>query len=134
MGFIKSFITALVSTLVIDYIWLALLTEHFYQVHLGFLLRQSDGALDPIWQSAVMVYLAIALAIVVFVVPKANGKLKAAFGWGALFGALLYGVYDFTNHATIVNWPFQVVVVDVLWGAFLCGTVSLITTFFHRSA
>lgn len=131
MEFTKRFFTALLSTLILDFLWLGFIAKDFYDKHIGFLLRKTDGALDPIWPSAFMVYIAITLGIVVFVVPKAEGSKKSAFLLGALFGAILYGVYDFTNHATLANWPFRMVVVDVIWGACLCGAVSVITTHFQ---
>lgn len=134
MDFLKRFTVTLLSMAVLDFIWLALLANKFYQENIGFLLRLSEGRLAPIWSGAVVVYLAIALGIVFFVVPKARGRWKSAFGWGAIFGAILYGVYDFTNYATLANWPFIVVVVDVLWGMCLCATVSAITAYFDKKA
>lgn len=131
MEFIKRFTTAIIATLILDFLWLGFIAKDFYDDNIGFLLRKLDGALAPIWPSAFMVYIAIALGITVFVVPKAKGSRKAAFVFGALFGAILYGVYDFTNHATLANWPFRMVVVDVIWGACLCGAVSAITTHFQ---
>ena len=39
-----------------------------------------------------------------------------ALGYGALFGLVVYGVYDFTNLSTLRDWPLIVAVVDVAWG------------------
>lgn len=128
MEFIKHFSKAIIATLILDFLWLGLIANNFYDNQIGMLLRKSDGALAPIWPSAFMVYIAIALGITAFVLPKADGNRKSAFAWGALFGAILYGVYDFTNHATLTHWPFTMVVIDLIWGALLCGTVSAICT------
>ena len=34
----------------------------------------------------------------------------------ALFGLVVYGVYDFTNYSTLRQWPFVLTVADVAWG------------------
>ena len=41
---------------------------------------------------------------------------KTAAGYGALFGFLVYGVYDFTNFSTLRQWPFVLTLVDTAWG------------------
>ena len=43
--------------------------------------------------------------------------LAAAIGYGALFGLVVYGVYDFTNYSTLRQWPFVLTLADVAWGA-----------------
>ena len=41
---------------------------------------------------------------------------RAYYACGALFGLVVYGVYDFTNYATLRHWPFALTLVDVAWG------------------
>lgn len=133
MDFIKAFSTALVCSFALDMLWLGVIAKKLYDDNIGFLLRKSNGNLAPYWPSAIMVYLAIALGVVIFVTPKANGNLIAALLWGAAFGAVTYGIYDFTNHAILANWPLKISIIDIIWGATLCGTVSLVTTYVTRS-
>jgi uncharacterized membrane protein len=45
--------------------------------------------------------------------------IAAAFG--ALFGRVVYGVYDFTNYSTLPQWPFVLTLADVGWG--MCASV-----------
>jgi len=40
---------------------------------------------------------------------------------GAILGAVAYGTYEFTNFATLRGWSWQMVTVDVMWGAVLTG-------------
>ena len=40
--------------------------------------------------------------------------LAAAFG--ALFGLVVYGVYDFTNYSTLRQWPLVLALADTAWG------------------
>ena len=51
----------------------------------------------------------------VFVIPRAP-TLGSAAGYGALFGLVVYGVYDFTNYSTLRQWPFVLTLADVAWG------------------
>lgn len=126
MEFIKLFATALITSFIMDMIWLGVVAKQLYENNIGFLLRKSNGSLAPIWPSALLVYLAIVLGIILFVVPKANGNAAAALLWGAVFGAITYGIYDFTNYAIIANWPLKITIIDFIWGMVLCGTTSFI--------
>ena len=42
-----------------------------------------------------------------------------------LLGVLIYGVYDFTNYATLKKWTLAFSIKDTLWG----GTVFTLSTF-----
>ena len=44
---------------------------------------------------------------------------------GALFGVVVYGVYDFTNYSTLRQWPFALTLVDVAWGAVASAAASV---------
>ena len=78
----------------------------------------------------IMVYGAIAWALLAFgleyfVISQTNNKYQS-FIKGALLGLVIYGVYDFTNMATIKRWTTGFVVQDVLWGVILCGSIAYI--------
>jgi len=51
----------------------------------------------------------------------AAGQPSLALLNGALIGALAYGTYEFTNLATLRNWSWQMVAVDLTWGSALTG-------------
>ena len=78
----------------------------------------------------IMVYGAIAWALLAFgveyfAIGQSNSKYQA-FTKGALMGLVIYGIYDFTNMATIKGWTHQFIFQDVLWGTLLCGTIAYI--------
>lgn len=127
MDTIKLLITALITSFILDMIWLGVIAKDLYETNIGFLLRKVDGKLAPVWSSAAVVYLAIVSGIILFVIPKANGSTFYALIWGAIFGGITYAIYDFTNHATLANWPFKIVMIDIAWGMFLCGVTSCVT-------
>lgn len=102
----------------LDAVWLGALMTSFYRDQLRPIARlAANGGLAPHWPAAAAVYLLLGLGVSLLAVPRAP-TLPAAFLSGAIFGAVVYGVYDFTNFATLRDWPFAVVLVDVAWGTF----------------
>jgi uncharacterized membrane protein len=47
-----------------------------------------------------------------------------AFAYGAGFGFVTYGIYDFTNYATLKSYPLVLLAADLAWGTFVCGLTS----------
>ena len=43
---------------------------------------------------------------------------------GAVYGLVLYGVYDFTNRAILEKWSLRLALADVAWGMVLNGTMT----------
>ena len=122
--FLKVYAVTTSVFLVLDFLWLGLLMSEFYQSQLGTLARRSGDSLAPVWWPAVLVYLIIPASLILFVVPKARtGSTLSALFWGFAFGAILYGVYDFTNYSTLDHWPLRLALVDTAWG----GTVSALS-------
>lgn len=106
----------------IDAIWLTQMASRLYQPTIGHLL-----APEPDLLAALVFYLLYILGMVVFTVRPAqhDTSLKAAAGRGALFGLVAYATYDLTNQATLINWPWFVTFIDLIWGTFLTGTATL---------
>jgi uncharacterized membrane protein len=129
MQILKLFFSALVVCFLLDMVWLGFIAKNLYVTTIGSLLRKSGDTLVPNWPAAVLVYLCIAGGIVLFVLPKVNGNYLLALVWGALFGVVTYGIYDFTNFSILNNWPFKITIVDFVWGTVLCALVTLFTTY-----
>ena len=100
----------------LDGVWLGLLMKNFYRDQLAPIARLSEGSFAPNWTAALVVYVALGAGIACFAVPRAS-TLWSAAGYGALFGLVTYGVYDFTNYSTLRQWPLALTLVDVAWGA-----------------
>lgn len=117
--YIASFVMTIVSTAAIDYVWLGQIMKNFYIKELG-------KAIVPNIPAALGVYVAMALLILVFVLPTAGPSYMRVIGYGALFGFLTYAFYDLTNLAILTTWTARLAIVDVLWGTVLCSIVSVI--------
>lgn len=123
MEILKKLLLTLVVFLGIDFVWLGLIAKNFYDQELSRFNRTLNL---PV---AFLDYFLIILGLVVFVLPRAAESPLQALIWGALFGLIAYGVYDLTNLATLADWTIRMTIVDMLWGAIVCGLVSFIVTF-----
>ncbi len=110
----------LVFFLAADMLWLGLLMTGSYQAWIGPLMRE-----QPLLLPAAVFYLLYPVGLVVFAVRPGLEKQS----WmhcatlGAFFGLLAYGTYDLSNLATLKGWPWQLTLVDMVWGAALsCGS------------
>ena len=134
---LKTFIAALIVIPVLDFIWLGLIASGFYTARMTEVARLVDGKLKPVYWAAFAVYLLLALGLSFF----ADRSIQEAQTWweaflvSAVFGFVVYGVYDFTNHATLRQWPLSLLTADILWGAFVCGLSGLAAyVLIHRFA
>jgi uncharacterized membrane protein len=109
-----------VAFMVLDGVWLGLVVKNFYRDQLAPIVRLADGGIAPNWPAAFVVYVLLGIGIALFVIPHAPTVALAA-AHGALFGLVVYGVYDFTNYSTLRQWPFVLALADVAWGAVASG-------------
>lgn len=97
-----------------------------YKSEIGSLMPINEaGSVDFNAYAGYAVYLLLACGLVFFVLPKA-GNISQAILWGALFGFIVYGVYDMTNLTILKDWNIKVSIYDMLWGTFATGLLSSI--------
>lgn len=115
--------TGILAFMILDGIWLGFVMKKFYVTQLAPLGRIVDGGFVPVWSAALLVYVCLGLGIAVFVVPRADTVTAAAL-FGALFGFVVYGVYDMTNYSTLTQWPLGLAIADIAWGTFASAVVA----------
>lgn len=128
--FLIAYFSSLISLLALDYLWLSTMLSRFYSQKLSHLTAQT-----PSYTPAVFFYIIYAIGVTVLIVYPAlesNHSLFKVFLFGGLFGLCAYGAYDLTNQATLRDWPTIVTVVDLLWGSFLTGVVSVIAVYITK--
>lgn len=115
------FLTAIVFFSV-DMLWLGFVAKGIYNKYLGNFL---SGQVN--WPAAIIFYLLFIVGIFIFVITPAtkNQSFNYALLYGALFGFFTYATYDLTNYATLKGWPWQIVIIDILWGTVLTAIVSI---------
>ena len=124
MTSIASVLVGIIGFVILDGIWLGLVMKDFYRTQLAPIGRIVDGAFVPVWSAAALVYVLLGLGVAVFVVPRAHSVGQAG-AFGALFGLVVYGVYDLTNYSTLKDWPVQLTIADIVWGGVACAVVSI---------
>jgi len=114
---------------VIDMVWLGAVAKGFYRRHLGDFLAAKFN-----WPAAMIFYLLFIVGILVFAVLPGLEKqsLIHCVVMGVLFGFFTYATYDLTNLATLQDWPLVIVVVDIVWGMVLSGSVATISFLLAR--
>lgn len=124
MQALKLFFATLIVCICLDATWLFLIAKNAYMQALGGLMRKSGEAFAPNFAAIIAVYVLLVIGVLVFVLPRAETNLSAFF-WGALFGLILYGVFNFTNFGVLANWPITISLLDLAWGMLLCALTSL---------
>ncbi len=124
---VKAYLLLLIFLGILDGIWLGFIARPFYVKHIGAIMRDT-----LYWPPALLFYFSYAAGVLFFVVFPAieKGSVLRAITTGAFFGFLCYMAYDFTNHATLKDFPFIVVIADIAWGmivtAISAGAVAFI--------
>jgi len=118
---ILQFLVVAAAFAIIDAIWLKTMNP-FYRRQIGDLLADK-----PNLGYAVAFYVIYIAGIVFFALRPAldGGSWLSAVGYGAALGTFAYATYDLTNAATLKTWPWQLIVVDILWGAALTALATL---------
>ena len=124
MMYLKIFGVALVFFFAIDLLWLGLIAKNMYAKHLGFIMAPKVK-----WVAAIIFYVLFVIALAFFVIHPAIEKQSWSYALlvGMFFGFITYATYDLTNLATLQDWPIFITIVDLAWGSFLGGAVSILT-------
>ncbi len=127
--FFKLFFTSALSFALLDFLWLGYIIAPFNLRHLADIGRFKGSQFDLLLGPAIMTYVLMAASVFFFVLPKVavEDSLWSAFLTGSLMGLIIYGVFDMTNLAILKNYPLPFALVDIAWGTFVFGAVTLIT-------
>jgi len=120
-----------VAFMVLDGVWLGLLMKTFYRDQLAPIVRLANGGIAPNWPAALVVYALLGTGIALFVIPRAP-TVPLAAAYGAMFGLVVYGVYDFTNYSTLRQWPLVLAFADAAWGVVASAACATAVRFVVR--
>ncbi len=127
--YIVAYFATMIVFFAIDFVWLSRVASSFYRDQIGGLLLD-----DFKMGYAAGFYLLYGIGIVVFAVrPGLESGLGTALLYGALFGFMCYGTYDFTNLATLKGYTPTVAFTDLIWGTCLTGASALAGTWITRA-
>ena len=113
---IKFILTAIILV-AIEAVYLRLMLPYFNSQ-----IKKIQGKkITPRLYSVVIVYIIIITGLYYFII----GPNKSAKD-GAFFGLVIYGIFNFTNHALLDNYSLSLVMIDLIWGMTICGTTTLL--------
>ena len=128
---IKSLLIILVLFLIID---IPMITKFNYEMYKKQFLRiNNDKTVKDIYIGGIVAYACLVFGIYYFVIKNnMNNSLTTIAKSGALFGFIVYGIYNGTNKATIAEFGMEEAIIDTLWGTTLCALISVITIYFIK--
>lgn len=106
-----------IIVLILDLIWI-----HFFLLDpFSRMIQEVQGSPMVVKPIAAFVAYFILILFIYLNLKKADNYYEAF-----LMGALLYGVYDSTNYATLTNWNLYIAIIDVIWGGILLVSTKYI--------
>ena len=126
-------VLCIIASIIVDVPYLYLNMDLFNKTILKI---NSKGYPKNRMYSALLVYIAIAIGITVFVLPKINTtktltiRMQDSLIYGGLFGLVSYGIFDFTTHFMFESWNINIALMDTIWGGVLCSIVSFIMSYY----
>jgi len=113
----------------LDFIWLSLMTGSVYKPQIGHLLLDKPNIL--IFAIFYLLY-PIGMTIISIHPNLETLNWPHALAIGALLGLIAYGTYDLTNLGTLKGWTLTISVVDAAWGTVATGLASAATVLIFR--
>lgn len=113
-------IILVITVLVLDYIGLTYLFNDVWKKQI-FAIQNKEMKVNV--YGALFSYIFLLLGLVIFVQPLIKNDFDC-IKYGALYGLVVFGVFDMTNLAIIEDYQWKTSVIDISWGMFI-STVAL---------
>ncbi|NBX84846.1 MAG: DUF2177 family protein [Gammaproteobacteria bacterium] len=125
-------LVSMVVMLGLDGLWIGVIARSSYYTAYGHILNLHHGQLQPVWWAAALVYVLLLFGVHYYGFCMLKISWKQVVIQAAIFGWVVYGVYDFTCLALFKSWPIIMTCIDVVWGGVLCGLTAFLTLLFCR--
>ena len=82
----------------------------------------------------IICFFVLAFGYTYFILPRIRDEaiIQDSLKYGAVFGLVVYAVYDLTNLSTFGKYETTTAIVDILWGGILGFLVSVLGAFTRR--
>jgi uncharacterized membrane protein len=122
-----TFLSVYVLYMLLDTPYLYLMSNTYSKI----VKNISGKSLTNRYYSGAIVYIALALGLITFVIPKVRTNslmniVKDSIMYGGIFGLVVYATFDFTTHFMFEGWPLSISIIDTVWGAILSTLVTII--------
>ena len=125
--FVIQVIVSCLVMMLLDGLWLGFIAKAHYYAAYSSMMRFEAGKLLPIWPAAFMVYVLLVFGLNYYGLSHAKMSSWQAIWQSALFGWVVYGVYDLTCYSLFNTFPLFMGLADWAWGGFLCGLTAAST-------
>ena len=117
-----AYLACALTILLLDSLWLGILAVDLYRTGIGHLMMDK-----PNFAAAAAFYVFYIAGTLIFAIRPAlvTKNWRLALRLGALFGFFCYMTYEFTNMATLRDWPLNVVLIDLAWGTFITAAGAM---------
>lgn len=121
IGAAITYFAILFSYLILDGIWLGVVSKDAYIAAMQGMLRK-EYPITP-WIAFYLMYSGATAYLVVF--PNVQASWKKVATAGAVLGVASYGAYNLTNYAILEGWPLSITLKDWLWGTVVSSLISV---------
>ncbi|MCH8519216.1 MAG: DUF2177 family protein [Nanoarchaeota archaeon] len=130
--FLLMWLGGFLTLLIGDFLWLGKVMRKTIMEEFKPYIEIKDGQTQMRLGIGILAWIIISLGCVYFVSLQVESVIQA-IGIGAFFGFILYACYDLTNYTFFMKYSKRFVIIDILWGTFICSMVSL-TGFLIKSS
>jgi len=125
----RAYAYTLATVAALDTVWLLMIAFSFYKNQLIHLLAPAE----TVW-AVIILYPLYAGGVFYFAVlpALAASSLVVALRRGALFGLVVYGYYNLTNQAMLIDWPPLYTLVDITWGVLITSVAAVVAFILGR--
>lgn len=128
MKIIKIFLITGLVFLILDSVWLIKIAPQFYKKEIGSLLGPVNYLAAALFYG---IYLAGLIYFVIYPQLEHDTSHPLLLS-GFIFGFVCYATYDLTNMATLKNWSWNVVVIDMLWGGIVTSATAFLSVWLSK--
>lgn len=121
----KHFAISFILLVLLDFAWFQYSVKNLYQPTFEAIQK---SPFRTRMMGGLVAWLLIALGVSLFSVTP--GQPLESLKKGALLGLVIYGVYNGTMYATLIDYPIKTSVIDTLWGTLAVGATSLAVSYF----
>ncbi len=114
MSFFSQVALTMILLIMLDMLWFQVSVPTIYD---PMFTRINSGSGYISVPSAIITWLLIAVLL---------NRFAKSYTDALTLGLLTYGIYNFTNYATIKKWTLSTVIADTLWGGVVCMTAFLL--------
>ena len=116
-----AYLAAALVMAALDFVWLSYFSKAFFEPAVGPLLAAKTN-----YAAAVLFYVIYIVGVMLFAIRPglAGDGWTTALLFGAAFGFFAYMTYDFTNMATLKEWPAWLAAIDIAWGTLVTALAA----------